>query len=256
MKAWPKSQLIKIIRARRNYYGPIDSGYAFRCPNGAYLLLTDDADEGYLIQRRGDCIYEWEDVAAVPTASLKRLQDVFQGASRSSAGLSERQLAAVLEVTSNLPADKHSPLARAASQVGDMLRTRLLAPDAPPEKYLALVLGALATLQGADPASQPQVLATIVQSCVEWLAEVTPPDKPLCDPAEIVREVRARAESDPAVGEFPAMAALAGDAATWVDEARNTEEGRRRLALGLVEPVLTLAHYALALLAECLEDGE
>ena len=53
------------------------------------------------------------------------------------------------------------------------------------------------------------------------------------------------------------MAGLAGDAAEWVDEARETEEGRKGLATGLLEPVLTIAHYALALLAEaCAEEDE
>lgn len=65
-------------------------------------------------------------------------------------------------------------------------------------------------------------------------------------------EVRGRVESDPAVGGFPAMAVLAGDAAAWIYEDRETEEGRRRLANGLTEPVLTIAHYALALLAKSL----
>ena len=34
------------------------------------------------------------------------------------------------------------------------------------------------------------------------------------------------------------------------------EEGRRRLAEGLTEPVLTVGHHAPALLAKCLEEGE
>ena len=69
-------------------------------------------------------------------------------------------------------------------------------------------------------------------------------------------EVRARVESDPAVGGFTAMAGLAGTASEWLDEARETEEGRARLALGLTEPVLTIAHYALALVTKNLEEGE
>ena len=65
-------------------------------------------------------------------------------------------------------------------------------------------------------------------------------------------EAKARVESDPAVGGFPAIAALAGDAAARIDEARKSEEGRRRLAEGLAEPVLTIAHYALAQMARSL----
>jgi hypothetical protein len=256
MSSWPTSEFIRVIKGNRKYYGPIDPVYAFRCQGGSYLLLTDGPDEGHLSEERGDRIDSWEDAVPVPTTSLTKLRDAFRGVAAGSSGMEVGRLSSVLEVISHLPADKPSPLDRAVSRVKVLLRTPVLAPDAPSEKYLARLLGALATLQGAAPDLRPQVLVTVVQICVEWIAEVTPPEGLFSDPAEALSEVQARVESDPAVGGFPAMVALSGDSATWVDEAQNTEEGLRRLATGLVDPVLTLAHYALALLAECLEGDE
>lgn len=256
MSDWPTAPMIRVVRGYRTYYGPIENCLAFRFSGGSYLLLTDGVDEGYLHPNRGDRISEWVDLAVVPVATLKSLRDEFRGVAEGSAGLDGRRLAVPLEVISHLPGDKPSPLTRAVSQVEALLRTPRLAPDAPSETHLAQLLGALADLPGTDSDSKPQVLATIAQICVEWVAAVAPSYSPLSDPAEVLCEGRARVESDPSVGEFSSLAALAGDAATWVGEDQHTEEGRMRLTAGLAEPVLTSLQYALAQLAGCLEDGE
>lgn len=256
MTEWPKAQIIRVKRAHRKYYGPIDPTLAFKYPNGSYLLLTDGPDEGYLSRCRGDSIDEWEDFIPVPASDVVNLRDSLRGAS-----LSERQLAAVLKITSCLKSAEPSPLDRAVSLVKELLEGPRTSIDTSSERYLSLLLGSLATFQKVEHGPRLQaekVLATIVRICVQWVAEVCPSGSQftLRSESEVLAEVRARVESDPAVWGFPSMAALAGDSAAWVDEARETAEGQRRLANGLAGPVLAIAHYALARLAKCLEDGE
>ena len=254
MSDWPTHEFIRVIKGYRKYYGPIDPVYAFRDPDGAYLLLTDGVDEGYLIKERGDRIYDWEDVVPVPADDLKRLRSEFQGAT-----LPERRLEALTQVTSRLAPSSESLLARAVSKVEEALSGSMTLSDTSSEEYLALLLRAISDFQEFEnaPASaeRGRSLARIARLCVEWIAEIGSPGG-FSSEREALAEVRARVESDPAVGGFPAMVVLAGDSATRVAGARDSEEGRRRLAEGLAEPVLTIAHYALALLAENLKDGE
>ena len=257
MNDWPTHEFIRVIKGYRKYYGPIDPVYAFRDPDGAYLLLTDGVDEGYLIRERGDRIYDWEDLVPVPADDLKLLRSEFRGAA-----LSERRLSALLQVTSHLPSTPTSPLDKAVCMVEEALSGSMTLSDTSSEEYLAWLLGALSDFQEFenDPASaeRGRSLVRIARFCVEWIAEIGSPEgfSAEREALEALAEVRARVESDPAVGGFPAMASLAGDAAAWIDEVGETEAGRRGRAKGLTEPVLTLAHYALALLAENLKDDE
>lgn len=218
-----------------------------RGPGAGNLLRRDDPDSGSILA--------WEDVAPVPVADLENLRAAFRGAD-----ISERGLSALLRVTSILKPPAPSPLDRAVAQVEELLEGPRTPLNTSSERYLSLLLRSLAIFQGVEHGSSPraeQVLATIVRICIQWVAEVAAPGSQLAERGKsgALAEVRGRVESDPAVGGFPAMAVLAGDAAAWVYEDRETEEGRRRLANGLPEPVLTIAHYALALLAKSLEGG-
>lgn len=69
----------------------------------------------------------------------------------------------------------------------------------------------------------------------------------------LIRIISGKLRGVPLHGALAASAGLAaaGDVASLVDEARETEESQQMLGRWLPEPVLTLAHYALALLAEC-----
>lgn len=259
MTAWPDKPFIRIIRGRE-YGEPIDGSLAIREGSGGrYLLVsgprvTRSVDP---ICTRIDAIDEWEEVVPVPAADLKRLRDEFRGAV-----LSERLLSALLHVTSHVTPPARSPLDQAVSKVEEALSGSMTVSDTSSEEYLALLLGAISDFQDLErgPASleKERALARIVRLCVEWIAEIGSPRSPDVGikASEVLAEVGARAESDPAIGGFHAMAALAGTAAAWVDEARETEEGQRRLAGGLPEPILTIAHYALANLAKCFKDGE
>lgn len=259
MTAWPDKPFIRIIQGTE-YGEPIHGSLAIREESkGRYLLISGPRVSNSVDPActRTDAIDEWEEVVPVPAADLKRLRDEFRGAF-----LSERHLSALLRVTSHVTPPAKSPLDQAVSQVETLLSSSMTLSDTSSEEYLALLLGAISDFHGLErgPASleKERALARIVRLCVEWIAETASPgslDAGL-EASRALAEVRARVESDPAIRGFPAMAALAGNAASWVDEARETAEGRRRLAKGLLEPTLTLAHYALALLAKCLEGGE
>lgn len=263
MSDWPSSPLIRITSgslggvslhgALASSAGLAETGAYFKYqiiqgPGVGRLIRRDDPDSGRILS--------WEDVVPVPVADLQTLRTEFRGAA-----ISERRLSALGRVTSTLKPPAPSPLDRAVTLVEQLIEGPKTLLDTPSEKYLALLLEALATFQGVEHGPRPQaeqVLAMIVRICIQWIVEVTPPGGLFDGLGEsgALTEVRARVESDPAVGGFPAMVALAGDSAAWIDEARNTEEGRRRLATGLSEPVLTIAHYALSLLAKSLGVGE
>nr|DAE82214.1 MAG TPA: hypothetical protein [Caudoviricetes sp.] len=139
---------------------------------------------------------------------------------------------------SDLPADKPSALDQAVAKVkalGD-LPSNLGHPH--PEDRLALLLGALATLQGAK--HKAQTLATIVCVCTTWANTLSVAGGSL-------DEARGRVESDPDWGGFTTMANLAGSIA------RDLHDG---IPGGRKQKLLTIAHYALAWLADLIEKEE
>nr|DAX92683.1 MAG TPA: hypothetical protein [Caudoviricetes sp.] len=261
MSDWPNSPLIRITSGSLRGTVPLNgalaasaglaaSGTAFKYrviqgPGTGRLIREDDPDSGSILS--------WEEVVPVPADDLRRLHGEFRGVS-----LSESQLSALLQITSCLDPGAASPLDQAVSAVEEALRGSMTSPDTSSEEYLAILLRALSNFQelelGPSSPEKMRSLSEIVRICVEWVAEISSTDRSGTGwgALEALDEARRRVKSDPAIGGFPAMAALAGDAASWVDEARDIEEDRQRLGSWLPEPVLTLAHYALALLAECL----
>ena len=258
MLTWPDKPLIRIIRGRE-YGEPIDGSLAVReDPGGEYLLVSGPRAKNTVDPActRTDSIDDWEEVTAVPSAALKRLRDEFRGAP-----ISERRLAVLLEVTSSLKQPAPSPLGQAVARVSNLLEGPRTLLDTSSDRYLSQLLRSLHTLQEVEHEPGPreeEALATIVRICVSWVAEIAPPGSRYGEQGEsgILAEVGARAESDPDVGGFLAMTALAGDAAGWIDGARESGTGPEELFLGLSEPVIHLAHYALALLAKTLKGGE
>ena len=252
MTAWPDKPFIRIIRGTE-YGEPIHGSLAIREESeGRYLLVSGPHVNNSVdpVCTRTDTIDEWEDVVPCPASDLERLRDEFRGSV-----LSERRLSALLQVTSYVKPSTASPLDQAVYQVETSLSASMTLSDTSSEEYLALLLGAISDFQDLEmgPASpeKGQALARIVRLSVEWIAATVSPGSANAgrEALRALSEVKARVESDPAVGGFPALAALAGDAAARIDEARESEEGRRRLAEGLAEPVLTIAHYALAQMA-------
>lgn len=257
MLTWPDKPLIRIIRGRE-YGEPIDGSLAVReDPGGEYLLVSGPRAKNTVdpVCTRTDSIDDWEEVMVVPSASLKRLRDEFRGAA-----ISERRLAALLEVTSSLKQPAPSPLDQAVARVSNLLEGPRTLLDTSPEGYLSQLSRSLSTLQEIEHEpgpSEEEALATIVRICVRWVAEIAPPWSRYGEQGEsgILAEVRARVESDPAVGGFLTMIALVGEAAARIDEARESEEGQRRLAEGLAGPVLALARCSLARMARSMGGG-
>lgn len=257
MLTWPGKPIIRIIRGRE-YGEPIDGSLAVRKdPGGTYLLVSGPRVHSSVDPActRTDSIDEWEEVVPVPAADLERLRDEFRGAP-----LSERRLAALLEVTSSLKQPAPSPLDQAVARVSNLLEGPHTLLDTSPERYLSQLSRSLSTLQEIEHEpgpSEEEALATIVRICVRWVAEIAPPLSRYGEQGEsgILAEVRARVESDPTVGGFLTMTTLVGEAAARIGEARESEEGRRRLAEGLTGSVLALAHCALARMARSLGEG-
>lgn len=265
MSSWPDKPLIRItagllhgrvplrgVLATNAGLGAAGTDFKYQIiwgPGTGTILRKDDLDPGSILA--------WEEVVPVPAADLERLRDEFRGST-----LAGRRLSALLQVTSYVKPSTESPLDQAVYQVETSLSASMTLSDTSSEEYLALLLRAISDFQDLemDPASpeKGQSLARIVRLSVEWIAATVSPGSANAgrEALRALSEVKARVESDPAVGGFPAIAALAGDAAARIDEARESEEGRRRLAEGLAEPVLTIAHYALAQMARSLGRGE
>nr|DAS00733.1 MAG TPA: hypothetical protein [Caudoviricetes sp.] len=221
--------------------------------------IIQGSDVGSLIGRDDPDsvrILAWEDVIPVPAADLKNLRNKFRGAL-----ISERRPATPLKVTSALKSLEPSPPDLAVTRVNNLLDVSRTLLDVSSDRYLSPLLRSLSDFHEVECGPKPrasQSLTTIGSICVRWIAEVAPTGSPYREGGEeeVLSGLRAKAESDPAVGGFPAMVERAGDAAARIDEAWETEEGQERLAPGLLEPALTLGHYALALLAKSLKDGE
>lgn len=263
MGNWPHSPLIRItsgslrgvplLGALAASAGLAASGESFkyqiiRGPGAGSLIRRDDPGSGSILA--------WEEVVPVPATYLESLRTEFRGAE-----LSERRRATLLRVTSFLRPPAQSPLERAVARVEALLEGSRTLLDTSPDMYLSRLLRSLSALQEVEHGPRPQeaeALATIVRICVQWLAEIASPRSRYDGQGEsgILAEVRARVESDPDVGRFLAMTELAGDAADWIDGARESGMGPEELFVRLSEPVLSIAHYALALLAKCLEGGE
>lgn len=261
MSIWPDKPLIRVTEGLLHGRGPLRGVLATNAGLGAdgtdfkyqiiqgqgtgTLIRKDDPDSGSILA--------WEEVVPVPATDLERLRDEFRGST-----LSGRRLSALLQVTSYAKPSTASPLDRAVYRVETSLSESMTLSDTSSEEYLALLLRAISDFQDLemDPASleKGQVLARIVRLCVEWIAEIDSPRSPDVgiQALEVLAEVRARVESDPAVGGFLTMTTLVGEAAARIDEARESEEGQRRLTEGLAGPVLALARCTLARMAQSL----
>lgn len=231
MSNWPDKPLIRIVR-----------GYAFggRHICNEYALRTADCD--YLIDGErlesptgvdsGDRIDEWEEVTAVPTAALKRLQDAFRGID-----VIKSLEQPLLEVLSYLPADKPSALDQAVTRVKDEGGPMISEGDST-DNRLSLLFDALASIPIATNKAAP--LTTVARICVDW-ANI---EEPYCD---ALREIAGRAGSDPARIGFVGLAAFAGDIAASLDDGTNG---------GPRNDLLEMGHYALAWAAQIIKEED
>lgn len=229
MTDWPDKPLIHIIKGYDS--GKLREGViAFKCKGGnSYRGDNCHIVRGY----PRDSIDEWEEVTAVPTASLKHLQSTFRGVA-----MGTSLVESVREVTSHLLADEPSALDQAVAKVKDLGETPLILKGFPQEYDLALLLESLAALQVAP--RKGLALAKIVLVCTTWVDFLSLSDDSLDHVKECV-------ESDPDRGGFTSMVNAAGDIASNIDDG---------LIAAQKQHLLTLAQHALVWLAELIEKEE
>lgn len=199
MTNWPTAPLIRIIRGEISGK-PIANKIAAKTERGNFAVANRLCVNNY----DGDSIDEWEEVTAVPTAALKRLQDAFRGIY-----VIESLEPPLLEVLSYLPADKPSPLDQAVTRVKDIAGGPMVVAEALPEDHLSLLLDALASVQSATRKTTP--LTMVARICVDW-ADLENPRR------DSLEAARARTEALSDSGSFIVLSALVGDVTTALCE--------------------------------------
>ena len=230
---WPTAPLIKVVRGRE-YDEPVRDVLATRSRDDKYLLATGPRAGNSIFRKApSDSIDEWEEVTAVPTAVLKRLQDAFRGVD-----VIESLEPPLLEVLSHLPADKPSPIDRAVTRVKDIVGGRMIDADTLPADRLSLLLDALATVQSAARKTAPLTMVTRI--CADW-ANL---EEPHCD---ALREIAGKAKSDPTRINFVGLTGFVGDIAASLDDGTNG---------GPRNDLLEMGHHALAWAAQTIEEED
>lgn len=204
MTKWPDKPLILIkkgMKSRLEVRDTVAVATDIDCKGEDYYLLNGSR-AGCTILRScsTDDIDAWEEVTAVPTAALKRLQDAFRGIY-----VIESLEPPLLEVLSYLSTNKPSPLDRAVTRVKDVEGAPMVDAETLPDERLSLLLDALASVQSATRKAAP--LAVVARICVDW-ANL---ENPRRDSLEAARE-RTKVLSDP--GSFIVLSALVGDVTT------------------------------------------
>lgn len=237
MTNWPAASLIRIIRGRE-YDEPVRGALATRLAEDEYLLVTGPRAENSILRKvSSDQIDEWEEVAVVPTAALKHLQDVFRGVE-----LPLKRFAAIQQVVSHLPADKPSTLDQAVTRVKDVGDTPMVDADSLPADRLSLLLDALATVQSAARKTTP--LTMVARICADWVQADNPEKIAL-------EQMRSRAASIPEVvgsdpSRFIVLAGYIGDAANMLSNAHLEVSGQ----------LVNAGTYALAWAAQIIEEED
>lgn len=166
MTDWPDKPLIRVLDGEVNEGGVADE-LAYRVGDGGYALISEEhMDQNIVRNAYGDMIVKWEEVTAVPTAALKRLQEAFRGVD-----VIESLEPPLLEVLSHLPADKPSPLDRAVTRVKDA-DGRFLHRSHTPHERLAILLDEIASI--LDKRTRKDSLYFVTRLCVEWASDVQP----------------------------------------------------------------------------------
>ena len=236
MTNWPDKPLIRVLDGEVNDDGVADE-LAYHVGDGAYALISEEhMDQTIVRDAWGDMIVKWEEVTAVPTASLKRLQDAFRGID-----VIEPLEPPLLEVLSYLPADKPTPLDQAVTRAINMGGPFFHAETIPAER-LSIILDALASVHGTTRKVVP--LAMIARICADWI-QADNPEK------DALEQMRSRAASIPEVvgsdgARFIVLAGYIGDAANALSEAHLDVSGQ----------LTNAGVYALAWAAQIIEEED
>lgn len=227
---WPDKPLIRIIRGKIGYKD-VSGGLALRTPTGNYR--TGKANG--IANDRDDHIDEWEEITAVPTAALKRLQNAFRGVD-----VIKSLEPPLLEVLSHLPADKPSALDQVVTDV-ESIGARGILETFSTDDRIALLLNAVDNVHtGTYPRYR---LAWVVRIAYTW-ADLADPD------LDALADIRSCAASLLATGplEDPSIIPIARSAGLVAE--RIAHNGLLREAL------VDLGAYALAWAAEIIAQEE
>lgn len=231
MANWPDKSLIRIIKG-------YDSGklrediIAFKCKGGnSYRGDNCHIVRGY----PRDSIDEWEEVTAVPTAALKRLQDAFRGIY-----VIESLEPPLLEVLSHLPADKPNALDRAAA-LARKLKGPRVTPDDTTSRRLAILLEAI-SFTHASP-SKVDELTEIARTCADWLYIMNPNHVGLDDIETSAKEIDRIPDDEE--NRYMSLTYRFAQAATLIGEG---DHGGQE--------IMELGAYALAWAAQIIEEED
>jgi hypothetical protein len=231
MANWPDKSLIRIIKG-------YDSGklrediIAFKCKGGnSYRGDNCHIVRGY----PRDSIDEWEEVTAVPTATLKRLQDAFRGIY-----VIESLEPPLLEVLSHLPADKPNALDRAAA-LARKLKGPRVTPDDTTSRRLAILLEAI-SFTHASP-SKVDELTEIARTCADWLYIMNPNHVGLDDIETSAKEIDRIPDDEE--NRYMSLTYRFAQAATLIGEGGHGGQ-----------EIMELGAYALAWAAQIIEEED
>ena len=227
---WPDKPLIRIIRGNIGYKD-VSGDLALMTPAGNYR--TGKANG--IANDRDDHIDEWEEITAVPTAALKRLQNAFRGVD-----VIKSLEPPLLEVLACLPADKPTDLDQAVTDAKRIGAQGILETFSTDDR-IALLLDAVGDVRTED--SRRYHLAWVVRLAYTW-ADLTAPDQ------DALADIRSCAASLLETGplEDPSIIPIARSAG--LAAGRIAHKGLLREAL------VDLGAYALAWLTRYQDGGK
>lgn len=227
---WPVGPIIRVLRATAFGGRHIRDTYAIRDAGGDYLV-----DGETLLRDAGDRIDEWEEVTAVPTAALKRLQDAFRGVD-----VIKSLEPPLLEVLSHLPADEPAALDRAVTDAKS-IGARGVIDAFTTDDRVALLLNALGNVHtGTDTQYR---LAWVVRIAYTWADLVDPDRDALADIRSCATDLLDAGDlEDPSIIHMARSAGLVA--------------GRIAHKALLREALIDLGTYALAWAAQTIEEED
>nr|DAV87003.1 MAG TPA: hypothetical protein [Caudoviricetes sp.] len=227
MTDWPDKPLIRIIRGTIGWK-PIANEIARKTEKGNFAVANRLCVTGI----DGDSIDAWEEVTAVPTATLKRLQQAFRGVDKNTCLAELTQ-----ELFSYLPADKPSPLDRAVTDTKN-IGARGILEEFPLNDRIALLLAAVNRVHVGE--DRRYRLAWLVRLAYTW-ADLEDPSK---DALQSICN-RAGTEVGRCGGDLATLARQAGDVAAYASEKHSPRPA-----------LIALGARALAWAAEIIEEED